>query len=203
MRISEVEFLPGYRQSAGYRHGDVRDNENPYERHIYRGILRPVTKVKGHTVYYGHPSGRGGDAVFVAISDDTGLVDMRVSGKSKHSHGMVMFEIDILDGRKGSTLKAYEFYHAILARAPVIFTTTTQSQGGLRTWQELSKYPDIEVFGWSRGKPVNVTPRDPDETHASQDDVSRGWGEPEEPEAREIMNMKLVAHKKLGKKYGP
>lgn len=203
MRISEVEFLPGYRQTAGYRHDSVKSNENPYEHQIRNGILRPVTRVKGHTIYYGHPFSRRYDAVFVAIDDNTDLVDMRVSGNSKHRHGMVMFDIDLLDGRKGSTLKAYEFYHAILARAPVIFTTTTQSQGGLRTWQELARYPDIEVFGWSRGKPVNVTPLDPDDTHASQDDVGGGWGEPEEPEAKEIMNMKLVAHKKLGKKYGP
>lgn len=201
MRISEVEFLPGYRQTAGYRHSSVKDTENPYERHIRAGTMRPVTKVKGHTIYYDRSGGGYKQSVFIAVNDDTGLVDMRVSGTSRHRHGMVMFEIDLLDGRKGSTLKAYEFYHAILARAPVIFTTTMQSQGGLRTWQELAKYRDIEVFGWSRGKPVNVTPLDPDDTHASHADVG-GWPEPEEPEAKEILNMKLVAHKKIGKKYG-
>jgi hypothetical protein len=201
MRISEVEFLPGYRASSGYRHHAVRYKDNPYEREIRSGEFRPVTKVKGHTIYYNHSNDPHDHSVFIAVNDSTGLVDMRVSGAAKRAHGMVMFSIDILDGRKDSTLKAYEFYHAILARAPVIFTTTTQSQGGLRTWQELSRYPDIEVFGWSRGKPVNVTPLDPDETHATPDDVS-SWGEPEEPEAKEILNMKLVAHKKIGRKYG-
>lgn len=200
MRIAEVELLPDLGQTAAWRHDAVRDRENPYAGGIRAGSFRPVARIKGHTIYYRHSEGQYGRSIFIAVDDDSGMVDMRLAGTARHRHNMVMFDIKDLDGRKGSKLKAHEFYHAILRRGDAIFTTQQQSYGGLRTWQQLAKYPDIEVFGWSRGKPVNVTPDDPDDTHATQDDVSRG--EPEEPEARGIMNMKLVAHKKLGRKHG-
>lgn len=196
MRISEVELLPNYGSSGTYRHEDVLDKKNPLARSIARGDFRLVTRIKGHSIYYQHVENRWKDSLFIAVNDDTNLIDMRLDGTARRRHGMVMFNIENLDGRPDSNLKAYEFYHAILAKAPVIFITNMQSYGGLRTWQELAKYPDMEVFGWNKGKPVNVTPLEPEDTHISYDDAL------EEPGGREILGMKLVAHKKLDKKHG-
>lgn len=196
MFMREVELLPDYGQSQQGRHIYVRSKTNPIKYLIKSGHLEKIGKVKGRTVYLDrHDStGYNSNSRFYAVNDENGQVDMTVSGMMKKTGKAETFKIDVLSGRKGSNLKAYEFYRLIMLKMLIIFVTDTQSYGGMRTWQELSRYPDIEVFGWLKGKAVNVDPRDSDETHASVDDVRIGGIE---PEARDIKNMKLVAHRKI------
>jgi O-acetylhomoserine/O-acetylserine sulfhydrylase-like pyridoxal-dependent enzyme len=80
-----------------------------------------------------------------------------------------------------------------LLKTNVIFVTDSQSYGGLRTWQELAKYKDITVFGWSNGKPVNVTPAEPEDTHITTGEILSN----PEPGDVDILKMKLVAHRKV------
>lgn len=197
MRIREVELLPDYGPSERDRHIYVRRKTNPIKSFIKSGKIKKIGKVKGHSLYVdmNDPSGWEANSRFYAVNDENGLVDLTVSGMMKKTGKAYTFKIDVLSGRKGSSLKAYEFYRAIMTNMSIIFVTDTQSYGGMRTWQELSRYPDIEVFGWADGKPVNVDPRDSDETHASERDVWDGNGP--EPEARDIRAMKLVAHRKI------
>lgn len=190
MRISEVELLPDLGSSRDWRHSVVVAKTNPYAGRIRSGAFQRIAKVKDHTIYH-MPVGYPVHSLIIAVNDSTGLVDMRLSGVENRRKDAIIFQIKDLDGRSGSSLKAYEFYHAILKKMPIVLTTDKQSYGGLRTWQELARYPDVEVFGWDRGQPVNVSPLDPDDTHVTKHDQ----------DAR-LMKMKLVAHRKLGKTRG-
>lgn len=199
MRIKEVELIPDYGQSMRNRHIYVRRKTNPIGYLLKSGELDKIGKVKGRTIYLDRhdKSGWNSNSRFYAVNDDNGQVDITVSGILKNTGKASTFKIDVLSGRNSINLKAYEFYRAIMLAMPIIFVTDTQSYGGMRTWQELSRYPDIEVFGWLDGKPVNVDPRDSDETHATEKDVRVGFRDTPEPEAREIRKMQLVAHRKI------
>lgn len=70
-------------------------------------------------------------------------VDMYVAGR--HNKDTGHFSVDVLQGRKGSTLKAHEFYHHIAKHDTPIESSSKHSVGGERVWEKLSKYPDLEM----------------------------------------------------------
>lgn len=183
MRIQEVELI-NISQLDRYKHKTVKSEKNEIQGLIDNGKAKPLTKIKGYTIYtYAER--------FYALNNSTNLVDMTVDGFIKKVGNFYAFKINILSGRFGSSLKAYEFYRAILLNLPIIFVSDAQSYGGLKTWQKLEKSKDIEVFGWLNGKAVNVSTLDPDDTHISHDDVGA------DTSLSQILRMKLIAHKKI------
>jgi hypothetical protein len=167
----------------------LRGQKNPIAKDIRAGNLRLISKTRGHSIYLDDISGSL-SVKFYAINDASDLVVLMVDGDLSNKGDHKVFEINVLQGRNGSNLKAYQFYRSILLNMQIIFVAEQQSYGGMRTWQELSKYPDIEMFGWLNGKAINVDPTDQDETHASEDDDY-------DRDADRIMRMKLVAHRKI------
>ena len=184
MRMEEVELAPYIGRRRAERHSSVL-----YRQPIDKSELVKISRSRDHTMY--KTPNRTGRVRFYAVNDGTDLVDMTVDGSMSRKGKHDIFKINVLNGRTGSSLKAYQFYRNILLGSPIIFVSDTQSYGGLRTWQELSRYPDIEVFGWLNGKPVNISPLDSDETHADIDDVGS------DREIRDVFNTKLVAHRKI------
>lgn len=192
MLVRELELLPDFSQDERTKNRILRSRTNPLYKDMVSGNLHLIARVKSHSIYLD----RGPVlSKFYAVDDGTDLVALMVDGDLSSKGNHEVFEINVLQGRKGSKLKAYEFYRAILLNMPLIFVAHQQSYGGMRTWQELSRYPDIEVFGWEGGKAVNVDPMDQDETHASDDDVSGPFGY--DPDAARIKRMKLVAHRSI------
>lgn len=194
MKVSEVELSTDFSQAERYKNLLVRSKRNPIEDKIKDGTADLVGKIKGHTLYLEEYSRSGWktNSRFYAVNDQTGLIDITVDGYMERKGKSYTFKINTLDGRGGSSMKAYEFYRAIMLKMPIILMTDQQSYGGMRTWQELSRYPDIEVFGWMDGKPINVDPLDPDETHATRRE--------RDPESMAIRDMYLVAHRKISKR---
>lgn len=184
MRMSEVELAPYIGRSRDEKHSSVL-----YKEPIDTSDLRVIATLGNHTIY--KTDNNTGRVRFYAVNNDNGLADMTVDGSMHRKGKQQIFKINVVNGRTGSKIKAHKFYRSILLNLPIIFVTDTQSYGGLRIWQELSKYPDIEVFGWLNGKPINVTPLDPDETHADADEVGT------DKELVDIFKMKLIAHKRI------
>lgn len=82
--------------------------------------------------------------------------------------------IEGLAAVSGSSIPAHKMYAAFV-NASHILTTDSQSEGGIKVWQKLSKEPGIIVYGWDKGKrePINLGKsfNDDVETHVSDDEM--------------------------------
>lgn len=202
MKVSEVELIPDLSQAQRYKHLSVRSNRNTIKNKIQSGVAKKIGKTRGYTLYMDEsgPRGEFSNTRFYAVNDATDLVDLTFDGLQSKTGSFISFEVNTLEGRPGSGLKAHAFYRAVLLALPIIFVSNLQSYGGMRTWQELSKYPDIEVFGWYDNQPVNLDPLDPEETHATDTDA---WLMPNDRDIKDdlnrVLNTKLIAHRKIKK----
>lgn len=192
-----MELSLHFSQDKRYKHHFVRLNK-PFDRLVDQKSIILVSKPRGYSIYFADDCSeeRILNPRFHAVNNSTGFVDMTVDGKVTTRRNSTTFEINTLEGRSGSKIKAHEFYRSILINMPIIFVSEYQSYGGMRTWQELSRYRDIEVFGWSNGRAINVDPMDQEETHAAREDICPGT-KYYDREAEKIMKMKLVAHERL------
>lgn len=214
MEIKEIELHPDYDHSQN--HSSVWHPKWKFDDPKWKHEnVKQVGKVKGYSIilakkkYINH--------IYV-LDPKTRQVMLHVDG---HFKGKA-FYIGTLSGRVGSPVKAAEFYRALTVMYGYILVTDSQSIGGLKVWQKLASYPDVTVFGYNKGKTYNVDPREPEDTHVSQDEISdldnniyggdEGWApdykfDPKEHKVKkneikdlmEIIDMKLVAHKKIGK----
>ena len=189
-----------------------KNKDNELTGNIQLNLPKKIAQIPTHTIYsaksYSDALQRldlDENDAFFTVNKNTNQIDMVVDGTLSKKKNSWVFKINSLKGRNGTILKAYQFYRLILTNMNVIFVSDSQSYGGMRTWQELAKFPDIEVFGWANNKAVNIDPQDEFETHASDretDDYSSkenfdiGYSTTEK-EAAEIQKMKLVAHKKI------
>lgn len=198
MRIKEVELVPDVTRRASDKHSYVVSKKPANLDNTVK-----VATIRGYTIYVkplqdDDERDNDVDTEFIAVNNSTGLTDITVDGWMKTSGNSSTFEIGSLSGRTSSNLKAYEFYRAILKSMNIIFVTDYQSYGGLRTWQELSKFKDITVFGWRDGEAINIDPLDPEETHAEYTDVYSGPNYLDvDKDLQDIMKMKLIAHRKI------
>ena len=194
MKLDEVELIPDYDPAQRHKDPIVKGKGSVAHKEIKTGEANKIGSYMGHTFYVGDDTESWGDVdtKFFAVNDQTGLPVMLVNGKmSRKKGGWLIFKINVLQGREGSTLKAHEFYRFLMMKYPMIMVTDAQSYGGLKVWQKLSADPRLTVFGWKNGKAVNVDPRDDTETHATDDEA---W---EDPESRDVIGIKLVAHRKI------
>lgn len=186
-----VELVTNFSQAERYKNCLVRSTNNSIARHISN--MQLVACTNGYSILL-NKHNRGdwaNNSRFYAVNDHTNLVDMTADGDIQPSGRYITFTVNTLDGRKGSRIRAHEFYRAIMLNMPLIMVTDKQSYGGMRTWQHLARYRDIEVFGWLNSKPINVDPLDPEETHATEQECS-------DRDAERIMQIKLVSHRKDG-----
>jgi len=56
-------------------------------------------------------------------------------------------QVEGLEGHPESTIKAHQFYHALLKHGAIkeLRSSVLHSIGGKKTWERLSKYPDINI----------------------------------------------------------
>lgn len=203
MKISEVQLYPNIRRDSEW----LLSTEPVNKRWIHDGDI--ITTLKGNIIFWDRYYGG-----YAAMDRKTKVRNILVSGDlyPLPKGGFKAFAVDTLTGRSGNVLKAHEFYRAILLKQDVIFRTSGQSFGGLKVWQRLAEFPDIEVFGWNpkvnyqaypskdiaSGTPQAVE-LDPDEyhsTHADDADILGSSAE-EQEEVRRVRDMYLVAHRKM------
>ena len=123
--------------------------------------------------------------------------------------------VDSLIAVDGSTIPAHKLYAAFV-NAGNIMTGDSQSEGGIKVWQKLSKEPGVVVYGWDKGKkePINLGKsfNDDTETHVADNEMFN-WNmsmddhEEEKKHLEYLRNLRqrviLVASQKGKKKKGP
>lgn len=131
-----------------------------------------------------------GGSTYMVRNRKTGVIHATIFGYPKRRAGT--FEINATDST-GQGPKMHKVYRKILqsghARALV---GVSHSEGGQKIWQKLSRERGVNIHGWvggRKGKPVNLDPRDPEETHVSYDDAYDSG----DAAAKDILRTKLVA----------
>lgn len=105
-----------------------------------------------------------------------------------------MYHVDVI-ASVSKDYKAHELYHDLLTKNIVDgLITSEQSPGGRTIWDKLSKFRNVEIFGWdpSNKSAINLGKRLPDEveTHVSTYDDAH------DRDTNQIRRMQLVAIKK-------
>lgn len=193
MKMNEVELLPNYNPAEKRKDPLLKGKGHKVKKEIEHGNAVKLGTYKNHTIYMSDEIEKYSDAThkFYAINNETGLPMIFVSGVLKKKKSWMKFTISILQSRKGNRLKADEFYRFLLMKLPLILVTSSQSYGGLKVWQKLASDPRLTVFGWKKGKPVNVDPRDEMETHATDAEARV------DPASKDIIGIKLIAHRRI------
>lgn len=206
LKVTEVELFPDDRARESDKLALVRSKRNATA-FLDFDELEFLADAPQHKIY-GHQT-RNFFRVY-AIHNKTKQIDMTVKGVlSARRTNWQTFTIHSLVGRKGSTLKAYEFYRTILKARNYIFTTRAQTIGGMKTWQKLAEFSDITVFGWVNGQVVNIDPSDQDQTHVDTNvwykldrdrSGSEFWVSSEDyKDTNKIRQMNLVAHRTVSR----
>lgn len=148
-----------------------------------------IAKVdKDHDLHFIDYGDEGG--TYVVRNRKTGINHLSIHGSHNKAKS---FSIDTTDST-GQGPKAHKVYRKILQSGHAkALVGSSHSPGGQKIWQKLSSEKGVSVHGWSKGKPVNIDPRDPDETHVSTKEAEQGHLGKKDPEGTRIYNMKLVA----------
>jgi len=133
-----------------------------------------------HDIYHRKHS-NGADSYHV-VHRNTGKVVSTIYGNRTRNK---TFHIDTTDST-GTGPKAHEVYHKILQSGhSTSLVGHSHSEGGQKIWQKLSSRRGVSVHGWHRGKPVNLDPKDPQDTHADEDET--------DDTAKKVRQTKLIA----------
>lgn len=133
-----------------------------------------------HDIYHRKHS-NGADSYHV-VHRNTGKVVSTIYGNRTRNK---TFHIDTTDST-GTGPKAHEFYHKILQSGhSTSLVGHSHSEGGQKIWQKLSSRRGVSVHGWHKGKPVNLDPKDSQDTHADEDET--------DDTAKKVRQTKLIA----------
>lgn len=106
---------------------------------------------------------------YMLMSKDSADKVQCVATLAKHG---AAYKVGHLVGKDKSTIPANKMYAAFVKKGNIL-TSSSQSEGGLRVWQKLSKEPGILVHGWNTRsrQPVNLGPSfdDTSDTHSNVD----------------------------------
>lgn len=164
-----------FKNRINYNCGNKWDPEkHPENKHI-------STSSSGHHIYKTKIRGKPGVYRYHAYAPKTKRSTISVEGKEQNG---VLSHLN-LASHSSNKLKAHDFYHHLLKHHLTALVADQQSPGGKAVWEKLSKKRDINIHGWSNGKPINVKFGE-DETHSGNSDNDEA--------STEIRRMKLVAH---------
>lgn len=156
--LKEAEFLPYIKKKdkfdfqSGSHHLEDKNDK-------HWGKLNKDHHVIAHTAY-------GYTNVHVVRAKDN-RITTSLSGKIRKG----VYHIDSVEST-GRGPKAHELYHHMIKHGHVkALVGYSHSEGGQKVWQRLAKKKNVTVHGWLRGKPVNLDPQDPEETHATARDA--------------------------------
>jgi len=180
--ITEAPLLQGY----GRR---TRFNKETGRKISAEDAGAKIARVdKEHDLH--HSYDLDGSSLYTVRNRNTGISSATIYGKRNYKTGV--FDIDTTDST-GKGPKVHKVYKKILQSGhSTALVGHAHTSGGQKLWQNLSKERGVNIHGWiggKKGKPVNLDPRDPEETHVSYDEVERD----RDPSAREILKTKLVA----------
>jgi hypothetical protein len=128
--------------------------------------LEHVSTVAGMHIYKHETSPREGYSSIDYLAHDpkTNKVHFHMTGVQNKKN---IVHVETLAGSGKAPIKASDFYHHLLKHHVTALVGSTHSEGGQKTWQRLANKKTVSVHGWLNNKPVNLDPKNPDETHAS------------------------------------
>lgn len=142
---------------------------------------------------------RYADSLYYVIDNSTGLAQILLLAKEKND---VLSSLNLY-AAPGNTVKAVEFYRALITKLNKTLVADLQSPGSKAVWAKLNKLPDVSIHGWLDGKPVNITAADQEYAYGNAEykyrkDPKTGLIKQIVPgqELLDATRMKLVAHKK-------
>ena len=118
------------------------DTKHEYKEIGSTGTHKLYRSLEGTDEEYG---GSTRHAHFLAVDKKTGKPHMKVSGYFDTKKKKL--EIHSLKGHPDTTIKAHDFYHHLLLAGHVkeLHSDATQSEGGKKVWQRLSKLPHVKM----------------------------------------------------------
>lgn len=189
-QLSEVRYLP-------FLHKNMK--LSPF---VGRRVSKEATKmpgaIKGNEIHtMNHPSGNKGFFLSKDGVVNTHLVLTPRMVKKRGKTVPASYNVEVVSANEQSP-GVHHLYHHLITKHDMVLTSDRQSLGGYKIWEKLSKMKGIGVHGYSRGKPVNVGTEDPEETHATVDDVIMARHEGDSNDLKDLVkkkNVMLVAHK--------
>lgn len=135
------------------------------------------------------------DAAYHLEDPKTGDITHSVNGTEKNG----VLTVGGASSTGNSKIKMHDFYHHLIKKHIKALVGSDHSEGAKKVWQKLSSKPGVSMYGWHKGKAVNLDPKDESETHAPRAGYPKDTREPEE---KTVAATKLVAsyHKKGAKK---
>jgi hypothetical protein len=185
-RVNEVQILSkvkgkGSEPSQLPRFGRYIEPEN---KEHYLG--KPAGKFRGYEIWQ---DWIGGQLSYHLFDPREGRVVVTTFG-SQYKNNPKSYIIHGLYASPGNPVRAHEFYHALVKELGLtLISDRKQSPGGNRVWQNLERYPDINIYGYDTrtGEVQNFGARDAEMYTISSRDIK-------DREGRYVAkNLRLVA----------
>ncbi len=126
---------------------------------------------------------------FLAHNTSTGRVEQHVDGL-KNKAGT--FHVARLSGAPSASIKAHDFYHHLIQKHNVAFSSGVQSTGGRNVWNKLQQKRNVSVHGWDPKTKSGVNVRSDDEEAYTHEKFKGSKDRNDLASKRTV----LVAHKK-------
>ena len=151
------------------------------------GSLENVGSIGDHDIHY-FP----GTHAYKVRNRNSGKIDAVIQGKNSREafQKTKTFDIHTTDST-GKGPKMHKVYRKILQSGHATsLVGSSHSEGGQKLWQRLSGEKGVSVHGWLNNRPVNLDPKDPEETHASSKELKDF---PDDRATKDAYKVKLVA----------
>lgn len=234
--LTEVELWHDFtRRSPIVTRDYPHQEDSPTQGKLYDGdthgkTSNPVkyhsTLPSGHVLYTRQFDAKSGNAIhslqqakhngvdvgrdYYAVDPKTSLVHVKIYGQHVHENkNKTITMTPHVSARPGTSLKTHEVYHHLITQHNhILHTGIQQSPGGKHVWTQLSKMPDVNVFGYKtqsrdqkRFKTLNVEPHREDEVdhiYSNPDKESEpSYSDKFKKPYTSVHHVTLVAHKKF------
>jgi hypothetical protein len=159
--IQEVQILSKVK-GKGSEPGQLPNFGRPIKlgREEYH-LGREVAQYKKYSIWQ---DWLGGQLSYHLFDPDSRAVIVTAFG-SQYKGNPSSYIIHGLYAAPGNPVRAHEFYHALIRDLGLtLISDRKQSPGGNRVWQQLERYPDVEVYGYDTrtGEVLNIGASDPE-----------------------------------------
>jgi hypothetical protein len=137
-----------------------------------RYLGRRIADYRGHEIWRDF---LGGQLTYTLFDPESRQAVITAFG-SRYPGNPNSFVISGLYAAPGNPIRAAEFYRALIQELGVtLISDRKQSPGGQRVWQQLERFPDVEVYGYDTrtGKTLNISASD-EEMYAVPPGAAKG-----------------------------
>lgn len=152
--------------------------------------LKNVLELGNFSIWRGS---KHGNSIYYIVDNRTKQAQIQLTARERKN---VLSNLNLF-AAPGNTVKAADFYRLLITKLDKVLVGDRQSPGSQAVWAKLNKFPDVDIHGWLRGKPVNIDTSDREYAYATRKQAfGHNWHDNGSPEFTNAFDMKLVAHKK-------